>query len=62
MENELDALLIELKSDKQRVRSKAFTRFYNLITTRLDEISLIIENNETFGWRQFYLAAHEGNY
>lgn len=64
MENELDQLIIELKSDKAKIRSKAFAKFYQLLNSKIDILQQLLENPEepygAFSWRSFFISVHEG--
>jgi hypothetical protein len=59
MENELDNLFIDIKSDKPLKRNKAFGRFLHLLNTQLEDVQKIVENSDT-NWNEFFKAAHQG--
>lgn len=60
MEVELDTIIIELKSDKQRVRGKAFTRFNQLLLTKLEILQSLIENHEILSWSSLFNSTNQG--
>lgn len=60
MENELDNLYIDLKSDKPQKRGKAFSRFNHLLSNKLKEVQDVIENSDSTSWNEFYKAVHQG--
>lgn len=60
MESELDQIIIDLKSDKQRLRVKAFTRFNQLLMTKLEDLQSVIEDHETLSWPKLFKSVHEG--
>lgn len=59
-ENELDELLIALKSDKPQKRNKAFDRFSKLLTNQLQDVQRTIENGNQHTWDDYLKAAHQG--
>lgn len=60
MENELDDLIIDLKSDKPQKRIKAHNRFSYLLSNQLKEVQNIVENSDSVSWNDFFKAAHQG--
>lgn len=60
MEAELDSIVIDLKSDKLRVRGKAFAKFHQLLLTKLDDLQAIIENHDILTWSSLFTSAHHG--
>lgn len=62
MEAELDGIIIDLKSNKLRIRGKAFTKFNQLLLTKLDELQATIEEHEVLSWSSFFTSAHQGTY
>lgn len=60
MEAELDGIIIDLKSDKVRIRGKAFTKFHSLLLARLSELQATIEGHDVLSWSLFFTSAHQG--
>lgn len=66
MENELDNLIIDLKSDKKaQKRAKAFGRLKELLTSQQERerraVQNVVENNDNLSLDNFFKAAHEGS-
>lgn len=62
LQNDLDSLIIDLKSDKPLKRNKAFGRLFNLLATQLKDVQDIVEeNNNMLSWETIFRSAHQGN-